>query len=92
MLTLSKNSKHWLGRGLYFHILRLIICNNSIFLLPEVNHDYSYGYREQYNERTDQPFQPDLNTSMMYYYDDGTGMQVYSVDETLLKEYIKRQM
>ncbi|XP_013919096.1 PREDICTED: la-related protein 1B isoform X2 [Thamnophis sirtalis] len=29
---------------------------------------------------------------MMYYYDDGTGVQMYSVDETLLKEYIKRQI
>ncbi|XP_063166164.1 la-related protein 1B isoform X3 [Candoia aspera] len=28
----------------------------------------------------------------MYYYDDGTGVQMYSVDETLLKEYIKRQI
>ncbi|XP_025777310.1 la-related protein 1B [Puma concolor] len=29
---------------------------------------------------------------MMYYYDDGTGVQVYPVEETLLKEYIKRQI
>nr|XP_008110243.1 PREDICTED: la-related protein 1B isoform X1 [Anolis carolinensis] len=59
---------------------------------PRMNHEYSYGYREQYSERSDQPFQSDLNTSMMYYYDDGTGVQMYSVDETLLKEYIKRQI
>ncbi|XP_042323642.1 la-related protein 1B isoform X6 [Sceloporus undulatus] len=58
----------------------------------KVNHEYSYGYREQYNERNDQLFQSDLNTSMMYYYDDGTGVQMYTVDETLLKEYIKRQI
>lgn len=57
-----------------------------------MNHEHSYGHREQYGERTDQPFQSDLNTSMMYYYDDGTGVQMYSVDETVLKEYIKRQM
>ncbi|XP_039181870.1 la-related protein 1B isoform X2 [Crotalus tigris] len=59
---------------------------------PRMNHDYSCGYREQYSERTDPPFQPDLSTNMMYYYDDGTGVQMYSVDETLLKEYIKRQI
>ncbi|XP_072611374.1 la-related protein 1B isoform X6 [Vulpes vulpes] len=29
---------------------------------------------------------------MMYYYDDGTGVQVYPVEEALLKEYIKRQI
>ncbi|XP_062378037.1 la-related protein 1 isoform X4 [Sardina pilchardus] len=29
---------------------------------------------------------------MMYYYDDGNRVQMYSVDETLLKEYIKRQI
>uniref|UniRef100_A0A2K6B5G2 HTH La-type RNA-binding domain-containing protein n=1 Tax=Macaca nemestrina TaxID=9545 RepID=A0A2K6B5G2_MACNE len=31
-------------------------------------------------------------TSMMYYYDDGTGVQVYPVEEALLKEYIKHQI
>lgn len=31
-------------------------------------------------------------TSMMYYYDDGSGMQVYKVDDKLLKEYLKRQI
>ncbi|XP_059578051.1 la-related protein 1B isoform X3 [Alligator mississippiensis] len=57
-----------------------------------MNYEYSYGHQELYGERTDQAFQPELNTSMMYYYDDGTGVQMYSVDETLLKEYIKRQI
>ncbi|XP_023598917.1 la-related protein 1B isoform X2 [Trichechus manatus latirostris] len=56
-----------------------------------MNSDYSCGYRE-HGERTDQPFQTELNTSMMYYYDDGTGVQVYPVEEALLKEYIKRQI
>ncbi|KAF7474658.1 hypothetical protein GHT09_014581 [Marmota monax] len=58
---------------------------------PRVNFDYSYGYRE-HGERTDQPFQTEINTSMMYYYDDGTGVQVYPVEEALLKEYIKLQI
>lgn len=56
-----------------------------------MNFDYSYGYREP-GERTEQPFPTELNTSMMYYYDDGTGVRVYPVEETLLKEYIKRQI
>lgn len=58
----------------------------------EVNFEYSVGYQELYGEGTDQLFQPELNASVMYYYGDGTGMQMYSVDETLLKEYIKHQM
>ncbi|XP_066089402.1 la-related protein 1B isoform X4 [Saccopteryx bilineata] len=56
-----------------------------------MNFDYSYGYQE-HGERTDQPFQTEVSTSMMYYYDDGTGVQVYPVEEALLKEYIKRQI
>ncbi|XP_075845778.1 la-related protein 1B-like [Microtus pennsylvanicus] len=58
---------------------------------PRLNFDYSCGYREP-GERTDQTFPTELNTSMMYYYEDGTGVQVYPVKETLLKEYIKRQI
>ncbi|XP_028348085.1 la-related protein 1B isoform X9 [Physeter macrocephalus] len=58
---------------------------------PRLNFDYSYGYQE-HGERTGQPFETELNTSMMYYYDDGTGVQVYPVEEALLKEYIKRQI
>ncbi|KAG3289324.1 LARP1B, partial [Ictidomys tridecemlineatus] len=58
---------------------------------PRVNFDYSYGYRE-HGERRDQPFQTEINTTMMYYYDDGTGVQVYPVEEALLKEYNKHQI
>ncbi|KAM4812118.1 LOW QUALITY PROTEIN: la-related protein 1B-like [Urocitellus parryii] len=58
---------------------------------PRVNFDYSYGYREL-GERMDQPFHTEIYTSMMYYYDDGTGVQVYPVEEALLKEYIQRQI
>uniref|UniRef100_A0A8C2V341 HTH La-type RNA-binding domain-containing protein n=1 Tax=Chinchilla lanigera TaxID=34839 RepID=A0A8C2V341_CHILA len=57
---------------------------------PRLNYEYTYGHGE-HDERTDQPFQTELN-SAMYYYDDGTGLQVYHVEEALLKEYIKRQI
>lgn len=75
-----------------FFFFKSVITFLSLYL-HQVNFDYSYGYQE-HGERTDQPFQTELNlnTSMMYYYDDGTGVQVYPVEETLLKEYIKRQM
>lgn len=55
-----------------------------------MNYDYPYGYKHSY-ETSDQ-YIPEYNTNMMYYYDDGSGAQMYTVDETLLKEYIKRQM
>lgn len=34
----------------------------------------------------------EFGTNMVYYYDDGNKVQMYTVDEKLLKEYIKRQM
>ncbi|KAM4809128.1 la-related protein 1B isoform 2-T2 [Rhinophrynus dorsalis] len=37
-------------------------------------------------------YQPEKNVNMVYYYNDGTGMQVYPVEETILKEYLKRQI
>ncbi|XP_017295061.1 la-related protein 1B isoform X3 [Kryptolebias marmoratus] len=35
---------------------------------------------------------PAFGTNMVYYYDDGSKVQMYTVDEKLLKEYIKRQI
>ncbi|KAE8630371.1 hypothetical protein XENTR_v10000802 [Xenopus tropicalis] len=49
---------------------------------------YSYSAREN-RMRTDHI---ENYKSMMYYYDDGTGMHVYPVDKKLLKEYLKRQI
>ncbi|XP_056419546.1 la-related protein 1B isoform X3 [Hyla sarda] len=52
-----------------------------------------YGIHN-FNKGT-RPFQSMLSediTSMMYYYDDGSGVQVYKVDDKLLKEYLKRQI
>uniref|UniRef100_A0A3B3ZVY4 HTH La-type RNA-binding domain-containing protein n=1 Tax=Periophthalmus magnuspinnatus TaxID=409849 RepID=A0A3B3ZVY4_9GOBI len=34
----------------------------------------------------------EFGTNMVYYYDDGNKVQMYTVDEKLLKEYIKRQI
>ncbi|XP_055000944.1 la-related protein 1B isoform X3 [Sorex araneus] len=42
--------------------------------------------------RAEAPFPAELHSSMMYYYDDGTGLRLYPVEEALLKEYIKRQI
>ncbi|KAM9579905.1 la-related protein 1B isoform 3-T3 [Guaruba guarouba] len=60
--------------------------------MQRMNFEYSVGYQELYDEGTDQIFQPELNATVMYYYGDGAGVQMYSVDEALLKEYIKHQI
>ncbi|RMB99545.1 hypothetical protein DUI87_23798 [Hirundo rustica rustica] len=57
-----------------------------------MNFDYSVGYQELYGEEIDQVFQPEFHPGVIYYYGDGTGVQMYSVDEALLKEYIKHQI
>ncbi|KAJ7423853.1 La-related protein 1B [Willisornis vidua] len=57
-----------------------------------MNCDYSVDYQELYGEGIDQVFQHELNTGVMCYYGDGTGVQMYSLDEALLKEYIKHQI
>ncbi|OCT99810.1 hypothetical protein XELAEV_18005591mg [Xenopus laevis] len=48
----------------------------------------SYSAREN-RMKTDKM---ETSKSMMYYYDDGTGMHIYPVDQKLLKEYLKRQI
>ncbi|TSU37069.1 La-related protein 1B [Bagarius yarrelli] len=52
--------------------------------------DYSHGYRESYADGSNMP--ADYGTNMMYFYDDGNRVQMYTIEESLLKEYIKRQI
>ncbi|XP_041133359.1 la-related protein 1B-like isoform X3 [Polyodon spathula] len=59
---------------------------------PHMHYDHSYGYLDPYANGPDTQYQTEYSTSMMYYYDDGTGVQMYTVEETLLKEYIKKQI
>ncbi|KAM8939488.1 la-related protein 1B [Pelodytes ibericus] len=58
---------------------------------------YQYGRRSGTGECHSAPFfyQPvhnANNTNMMYYYDEGGLVQMYPVDESLLKGYLKRQV
>lgn len=80
-----------------YYALKYLCAGLNIFsfyvlLYFEVNFEYSIGYQELYDEGTDQIFQPELNATMMYYYGNGAEVQMYSVDEALLKEYIKHQV
>ncbi|XP_054653148.1 la-related protein 1 isoform X7 [Dunckerocampus dactyliophorus] len=49
------------------------------------------GGRFEYSQSSDVPVS-EFGTNMVYYYDDGSKVQMYTVDEKLLKEYIKRQI
>ncbi|XP_060735012.1 la-related protein 1B isoform X4 [Tachysurus vachellii] len=52
--------------------------------------DYSHSYRESYIDGS--PVPTEFGTNMMYFYDDGNRVQMYTIEESLLKEYIKRQI
>ncbi|XP_053559625.1 la-related protein 1B [Bombina bombina] len=56
----------------------------------QTHFDYSYGIRES-TEAMDSKSNSD-NTSMVYYYNDGTGIKMYPLENKLLKEYVKRQI
>lgn len=53
--------------------------------------EYSQGFRDG-TDGPDGAASEFSSGGMVYYYDDGNKVQMYTVDEKLLKEYIKRQM
>uniref|UniRef100_A0A8C2G716 La ribonucleoprotein 1B n=1 Tax=Cyprinus carpio TaxID=7962 RepID=A0A8C2G716_CYPCA len=53
-------------------------------------YDYSHSYRDSYPDGSTVP--TEFGTNMVYYYDDGNRVQMYTIEENLLKEYIKRQI
>lgn len=56
---------------------------------PAGHYDYQYGYKY---EGKDGAYDPKYAQSVTYYYDSVSSTELYSVDQDLLKEYIKRQM
>lgn len=55
-------------------------------------YEYSHIFRDSRSSDGAVQVPTDFGTNMVYYYDDGNKVQMYTVDEKLLKEYIKRQM
>lgn len=55
-------------------------------------YEYSQSFRDSQSSDSSVQVPSDFGTNMVYYYDDGNKVQMYTVDEKLLKEYIKRQM
>uniref|UniRef100_A0A4X2LEF3 HTH La-type RNA-binding domain-containing protein n=1 Tax=Vombatus ursinus TaxID=29139 RepID=A0A4X2LEF3_VOMUR len=59
---------------------------------PGMNFEYFYDYGEQHGERTDQPFQTELNTSMMCYYDDRQIKYYFNIENLEQNFFLRRKM
>lgn len=55
-------------------------------------YEFSQSFRDSQSSDSSVQVPSEFGTNMVYYYDDGSKVQMYTVDEKLLKEYIKRQM
>lgn len=55
-------------------------------------YEYSQSFRDSQSSDGSAQAPSEFGSNMVYYYDDGNKVQMYTVDEKLLKEYIKRQM
>uniref|UniRef100_A0A8C4INR1 La ribonucleoprotein 1B n=1 Tax=Dicentrarchus labrax TaxID=13489 RepID=A0A8C4INR1_DICLA len=55
-------------------------------------YEYSQSFRDSQSSDGSAQVPSEFGTNMVYYYDDGNKVQMYTVDEKLLKEYIKRQI
>lgn len=55
-------------------------------------YEFSQSFRDSQSSDSSVQAPSEFGTNMVYYYDDGSKVQMYTVDEKLLKEYIKRQM
>eukprot|EP00066_Takifugu_rubripes_P029253 XP_011618519.1 PREDICTED: la-related protein 1B isoform X1 [Takifugu rubripes] len=55
------------------------------------HYEYSQSFRDAQSDGSAQG-SSEFGNNMVYYYDDGSKVQMYTVDEKLLKEYIKRQI
>lgn len=62
-----------------------------VYLSPG-RYEYSQSFRDSQSSDGSAQAPSEFGSNMVYYYDDGNKVQMYTVDEKLLKEYIKRQM
>uniref|UniRef100_A0A8C6Q4R0 La ribonucleoprotein 1, translational regulator n=1 Tax=Nothobranchius furzeri TaxID=105023 RepID=A0A8C6Q4R0_NOTFU len=54
------------------------------------HYDYHFGYKSY--DVKDGPYSQKFNSSVTYYYDNMSSSDLYTVDQDLLKDYIKRQI
>lgn len=57
---------------------------------PVAHFDYQFGYRKF--DGAEGPRTPKYMNNITYYFDNVSSTELYSVDQELLKDYIKRQM
>uniref|UniRef100_A0A9J8AZB4 La ribonucleoprotein 1B n=1 Tax=Cyprinus carpio carpio TaxID=630221 RepID=A0A9J8AZB4_CYPCA len=87
--------REWHSR-FWFHIFSVKYMYRNIhhvltlFFFFSGRYDYSHSYRDSYPDGSTVP--TEFGTNMVYYYDDGNRVQMYTIEENLLKEYIKRQI
>lgn len=67
----------------------MLLLNLSVSALSG-HFDYSYGYKSY--DMKDGPYGQKFSNTVTYYYDNMSSNDLYSVDQDLLKDYIKRQM
>lgn len=58
--------------------------------VPTAHFDYQYGYRKF--DGSDGSRAQKYTSNITYYFDNISSTELYSVDQELLKDYIKRQM
>uniref|UniRef100_A0A3Q1B7X5 HTH La-type RNA-binding domain-containing protein n=1 Tax=Amphiprion ocellaris TaxID=80972 RepID=A0A3Q1B7X5_AMPOC len=63
-----------------------------LFCSSSGRYEYSLSFRDSQSSDGSVQVPSEFGTNMVYYYDDGNKVQMYTVDEKLLKEYIKRQI
>lgn len=61
-----------------------------MFLSCPGHYDYHYGYKSY--DVKDSAYGQKFGNTVTYYYDNMSSNDLYSVDQDLLKDYIKRQM
>lgn len=64
--------------------------SNRLLLSLQGHYDYHYSYKSY--DVKDGPYGQKFSNSVTYYYDNMSSNDLYSVDQDLLKDYIKRQM
>lgn len=75
------------------HFNSCLLFSDSFFVtLLSGRYEYSQSFRDSQSSDGSVQGPSEFGTNMVYYYDDGNKVQMYTVDEKLLKEYIKRQM
>lgn len=62
-----------------------------VHFLVLAHFDYHYSYNSN-NDSNDGLYRPKFGGDIIYYYDNQSSAELYTMDKKLLKDYIKKQM